>query len=316
MSTSKGKKPHLGRGLEALLGPITVESKEIKENETNPFGAHKLPVDKDLRNSRSELPLASIRANPFQPRQFWDDNELKDLAESIRQNGIIQPILVRPAGEGQFEIIAGERRFRAAQLAGLVSVPVLVRQATDEQMLELALVENIHRTGLNPIERARAYQKYIQTFSLTQTEAAQRLGEDRSVISNHLRLLDLPPEVQQLLIDNQLSMGHARAILALQDDEVRRKLAHRAMTGRLSVREVESIVRRILEREQKSENQKKEKAAYILDLERRLEAILGTKVRIESGRKGNRGRIIIDYYSLDDFDRLTSAMGLAHTEEL
>ncbi len=315
MSSARAKKPHLGRGLEALLGPITLS---IGEQEAEKAGqdVHKYPRDKELEKSKSELPLSSIRPNPYQPRQFWDENELKELAESIRQNGVIQPILVRPGGDGQYEIIAGERRFRAAQMAGLSAIPALIRQATEEQMLELALVENIHRADLNPIERAQAYQKYIQSFSLTQTEAAQRLGEDRSVISNYLRLLDLPADVQEMLKAGQLSMGHARAILALQDEDVRRKLANRAMAGRLSVREVERIVRRLLQRDQQTTSQKKEKAAYILDLEKRLETILGTKVRIEPGRKGSRGRIVIDYYSLDDFDRLTAAMGLPNMEAL
>lgn len=315
MDNLKPKKPHLGRGLEALLGPITANSMETDAGRERQE-EHKYPKDKELEKSKSELPLTAIRPNPYQPRQFWNENELKELAESIRQNGIIQPILVRPAGEGVYEIIAGERRFRAAQIAGLSSVPVMIRAATDEQMLELALVENIHRADLNPIERAKAYKNYLQTFSLTQTEAAQRLGEDRSVISNYLRLLELPDEIQTMLIENQLSMGHARAILALPDEEIRRKLAHRAMVGRLSVRDVENLVRRLLQKEPQAESKKREKAAYILDLEKRLESILGTKVRIEAGRKGNRGRIIIDYYSLDDFDRLTSAMGLENKEVL
>jgi ParB family chromosome partitioning protein len=315
MSSGKAKRPHLGRGLEALLGPITVVPSE-QEQVPVVRDEHKYPQDKELEKSKSELPLSSIRPNPYQPRQFWDENELKELAESIRQNGVIQPILVRPAGDGQYEIIAGERRFRAAQIAGLSAIPVLIRQATEEQMLELALVENIHRADLNPIERAQAYQKYIQSFSLTQTEAAQRLGEDRSVISNYLRLLDLPADVQEMLKAGQLSMGHARAILALQDEEVRRKLANRAMAGRLSVREVEQIVRRLLQRDQQTNQQKKEKAAYILDLEKRLETILGTKVRIEPGRRGSRGRIIIEYYSLDEFERLAQSMGMSSTDVL
>ncbi|HOM59934.1 MAG TPA: ParB/RepB/Spo0J family partition protein [Anaerohalosphaeraceae bacterium] len=315
MSSGKAKRPHLGRGLEALLGPITVGPSE-QEQVPVVRDEHKYPRDKELEKSKSELPLSSIRPNPYQPRQFWDENELKELAESIRQNGVIQPILVRPAGDGQYEIIAGERRFRAAQIAGLSAIPVLIRQATEEQMLELALVENIHRADLNPIERAQAYQKYIQSFSLTQTEAAQRLGEDRSVVSNYLRLLDLPADVQEMLKAGQLSMGHARAILALQDEEVRRKLANRAMAGRLSVREVEQIVRRLLQRDQQTNQQKKEKAAYILDLEKRLETILGTKVRIEPGRRGSRGRIIIEYYSLDEFERLAQSMGMSSTDVL
>jgi ParB family chromosome partitioning protein len=313
MSSSKSKRPHLGRGLEALLGPINLNPTQQELDAVGPDLSN-YPFDKELSKAKSELALSDLHPNPFQPRQFWNDEDLKDLAESIRHNGIIQPILVRPAAEGRYEIIAGERRFRAAQMAGLTTVPVLIRQATDEQMLELALVENIHRTDLNPIERANAYKNYLQTFSLNQTEAAQRLGEDRSVISNYLRLLELPQDLQDMLIGNQLSMGHARAILALQDDQIRRKLANRAMAGRLSVREVERIVRKILQRGQESPTQKKEKAAYLLDLENQLQTILGTKVRIEANKRGHKGRIIIDYYSLDEFERLTEKMGLANTD--
>jgi ParB family chromosome partitioning protein len=183
-------------------------------------------------------------------------------------------------------------------------------------MLELALVENIHRTDLNPIERASAYQKYITTFSLKQTEAADRLGEDRSVVVNYLRLLDLPQEIKQMLIDRTLSMGHARAILALPTDELRRKLASRAMAGRLSVREVERLVRRALTGSAESRLKAKEKPAHIADLEKRLQDILGTKVTIDTRKKGNRGKIIIDFYSLDEFDRLTEKMGLTTVENV
>lgn len=313
MSSSKSKRPHLGRGLEALLGPINLNPSSHIQDTAGPVDS-KYPLDKDLHNAKSELPLTDLHPNPFQPRQVWNEEQLRDLAESIKHNGVIQPILVRPASAGRYEIIAGERRFRAAQLAGLATVPVFIRQATDEQMLELALVENIHRTDLNPIERAAAYKNYLQTFSLNQTEAAQRLGEDRSVISNYLRLLELPQDLQQMLIDSQLSMGHARAILALQDDNLKRKLANRAMAGRLSVREVERLVRKILQRGQESPAQKKEKAAYIIDLEKQLQTILGTKVRIETNKRGQKGRIIIDYYSLDEFERLTEKIGLTGTE--
>ena len=313
MSSQKNKRPHLGRGLEALLGPINLNS-QVKQPETNGQEQNKYPIDKELYKSKSELSISDLRPNPFQPRQFWNESDLHDLAESIKHNGVIQPILVRPSLEGGHEIIAGERRFRAAQMAGLNTVPVLIRNATDEQMLELALVENIHRADLNPIERAKAYRKYLDSFSLNQTEAAARLGEDRSVISNYLRLLELPSDLQKLLIENQLSMGHARAILALPDDDIKRKLANRAMAGRLSVREVERLVRKLLQGDRESPSQKKEKAAYILDLENQLQTLLGTKVRIESNRKGQRGRIIIDYYSLDEFERLTERMGMTNKD--
>jgi len=224
------------------------------------------------------LPLASISPNPYQPRTEWDQQQLAELAESIKANGIIQPIIVRPVGD-KYQIIAGERRFRASQLVGMESVPALVREATDAQMLEIALVENIHRTNLNPIERARAYQNYLRTFNLNQVEAAARLGEDRSVVSNFLRLLDLPEEVKRMLISGELSMGHARAILSLPTDELRRKLANRAMAGRLSVREVERLVKQYTAKASDSNElqQQVKKAPNIVDLENRLRGSWGPK---------------------------------------
>jgi len=243
--SKKEKTRHLGRGLQSLLSPITSMSTE--QNDLPPISTIDVdfPQDKELHDSLREIDIESISPNPYQPRIVWDEQELADLAESIRANGIIQPVIVRPSGS-KYQLIAGERRFRAAQLAALTTIPALVRPANDKQLLEWSLVENIHRVGLNPIERAKAYQDYLSTFSLTQAQAAERLGEDRSVVANHLRLLDLPQEIKQMLDENQLSMGHARAILALPTDELRRKLANRAMAGRLSVREVERLVRRYL----------------------------------------------------------------------
>jgi ParB family chromosome partitioning protein len=310
----KTKRRHLGRGLESLLGPITeiaTESQQLTDGST----AANFPPDKELHESVRQVLIQSVKPNPYQPRTTWNDKELKELADSIRTNGVIQPILVRETEAG-FEVIAGQRRLRAAKLTGLEYIPALVREAGDQEMLELALVENIHRTDLNPIERASAYQKYITTFSLTQTEAADRLGEDRSVVANYLRLLDLPQEIKQMLIDRTLSMGHARAILALPTDELRRKLASRAMAGRLSVREVERLVRRALTGSAESRLKAKEKPAHIEDLEKRLQDILGTKVTIDTRRKGHRGKIIIDFYSLDEFDRLTEKMGLTTVENV
>ncbi len=318
MDNKKVKKPHLGRGLEALLGSITfppaatVPETEAPAGETKPS----FPPDKDLQESTRELAISLIEPNPFQPRSAWNQEELNSLAESIRQNGILQPVIIRPTGDHKYEIIAGERRFRAAQLAGLSTVPVMIRQATDQQMLELALVENIHRSDLNPIERAKAYQNYMTTFNLNQTEAAERLGEDRSVVANHLRLLDLPQDIKDMLMEGKLSMGHARAILALPTEQLRRSLANKALAGRLSVREVERVVQNYLNDNKKTPPQKKEKAAHIVDLEEQLQRILGTKVRIESGRRAHKGRIVIEYYSLDDFERLTERMGLKSSDEM
>ncbi|MHC4619198.1 MAG: ParB/RepB/Spo0J family partition protein [Planctomycetota bacterium] len=314
MADGKREKPrHLGRGLQSLLGPIRFSGSEQAVAES--VATDNFPPDKDLRESLEEIGIEDITPNPYQVRAVWDQQELEDLAESIRANGVIQPIIVRRAGSG-YQLIAGERRYRAAKLASLTAIPALVRSATDEQLLELALVENIHRVDLNPIERAKAYQNYLSSFSLTQAEAAARLGEDRSVISNYLRLLDLPDEIKQMLVNGQLNMGHARAVLALPTDQLRRKLANRAMAGRLSVREVERLVRRYLTGIDQPRKSVSPKAPHILDLESRMSSRFGTRVSIETRKNGQRGRIIIEFYSLDEFDRITESIGLASLEEV
>jgi ParB family chromosome partitioning protein len=316
MTSKKREKPkRLGRGLQSLLSPIIFGTAEANQPSPDPAIAPNFPPDKELHDSLKEISIDAIVPNPYQARTVWDEQELADLAESIRANGVIQPIIVRPAESG-YQLIAGERRFRAAQLASLTTIPALVRQATDQQLLELALIENIHRTDLNPLERAKAYQNYFNTFSLTQAEAAQRLGEDRSVIANYLRLLDLPDEIKQMLVRRQLNMGHARAILALPTDELRRKLANRAMAGRLSVREVERLVRKYLTGTEQARTTVRSKPAHILDLESKLSSQLGTRVSIETRKNGQRGKIIIEFYSLDEFDRIAENIGLASLEQV
>jgi ParB family chromosome partitioning protein len=314
--TEKTEKPkHLGRGLASLLGPITSIAQE-----------HHLPIpiteigsnvlsDKDLRGSFRELNVTEIQPNPRQVRFIWNEQELADLARSIKTNGVIQPVIVRQVGN-VYQLIAGERRWRAAKLAGLEKIPAIVRQVRDEELLELALVENIHRADLNPIERANAYQSYLNTLSLTQVEAASRLGEDRSVIANYLRLLDLPTEIKQMLIDGQLTMGHARAILALPTDELRRKLANRAMAGRLSVRDVERLVRKYLSAADPKKLAARVRPAHIMDLESRLSKELGTNVAIETRKNGKCGRIVIEFHSLEEFDRIMDRIGVANAEEV
>ena len=316
MAKKKGEKPkHLGRGLQSLLSPIILDEFETNQMLPDPTWSPNSHPEKELRNSLQEISISAISPNPYQARTVWNQQDLADLAESIKANGVIQPIIVRRADSG-YQLIAGERRFRAAQLASMTTIPAVVRTASDEQLLELALVENIHRSDLNPIERAKAYQNYLATFSLTQAEAAQQLGEDRSVIANYLRLLDLPDEIKQMLIEGQLNMGHARAILALPTDELRRKLANRAMAGRLSVREVERLVRKYLTGTEQSKRSISSKPAHIVDLESKLSRQLGTKVSIEIRKNGQRGKIIIEFYSLDEFDRITENIGLASLEEV
>lgn len=315
MDTKKEKPRHLGRGLQSLLSPIMLEPEEVNQLLSDDAEEDNFLPDNKLRESLRKINLDDISLNPYQARTVFNEQELADLTESIKANGIIQPIVVRPIGP-KFQLIAGERRFRASRLASLTTIPAIVRQATDQQMLELALIENIHRANLNPIERAKAYQNYISTFTMTQAEAAQRLGEDRSVVTNYLRLLDLPQEIKQMLIDGQLTMGHARAILALPTDELRRKLANRAMAGRLSVRDVERLVRKYLTNTGQAKTTVRSKPPHILDLQSKLSSHLGTRVTIETRRNGQRGRIIIDFHSLDEFDRITEMLGLACVEEV
>ncbi|MHC4641499.1 MAG: ParB/RepB/Spo0J family partition protein [Planctomycetota bacterium] len=311
----KEKQRHLGRGLESLLGPITsvhdsYKKRQLPEAVDEPI----FPPDKELQQSLQEISIDLISPNPYQARTVWNQQELEELTESIKANGVLQPIIVRPAGD-RFELIAGERRFRAAKLASLTKISALVRPATDHQLLELSLIENIHRADLNPIERAKCYKNYISTFSLTQAQAAQRLGEDRSAIANYLRLLDLPDVIKQMLAQKQLSMGHARAILALPTEELRQKLANRAMAGRLSVREVERLVRRYLTGSSQKKTEKKYKPPHILDLESKFSTQVGSKVCIETRKNGQRGKIIIEFHSLDEFDRIAEIIGLESVEK-
>ena len=308
---SKEKPKHLGRGLESLLGPIT---NSAQENMDIPM-SQEVPnyvQDKELHKNSMELSLDDIAPNPYQPRQTWNDQQLQELANSIKENGVIQPILVRQKGS-KYEIVAGERRFRAAEIAGLQKIPAMVRQTADSEMLALALIENIHRADLNPIEKAKAYQNFMETFGLTQEQAAQKLGQDRSVVANYIRLLNLPAEVKQMLVDGSLDMGHARAILALPTDDLRRRLANRALAGRLSVREVERLVRLALsEKDEKKQKLIFEKPAHIRDLEEKIRSRLGTKVNIQARKNGQRGKIIIEFYSLDEFDSIAQMLGVTN----
>jgi len=310
---TKEKPKRLGRGLESLLSPIISNpSTEKQANDANeaptPF-----PPDEVLAQSLRQLPIEAIAPNPYQPRGPVEDSELSGLVESIKTNGLIQPIIVRREGNN-YQLIAGERRLRAATLAGFENIPALVRDATEEEMLELALIENIHRSDLNPIERAEGYLVYLNRFSLTQADAAKRLGEDRSVIANYLRLLELPAEIKDMLIKRQLSMGHARAILGLTTDDMRRQAAKQAVAKKMSVRDVERFVRRKIASSPEA-GEHYVKAAHIIDLEHKLSSELGTKVTIVVRKGGRRGKIIVDFYSLDEFDRITEKMGIETLSE-
>jgi len=292
------KKKRLGKGLDALLSPTKI--REIEKSSS--VGTYDDSIDKTSNEKEliNELDIDLIQTNPYQPRRNWDEKKINDLAESIKANGLIQPIVVRPLGSG-YQIIAGERRLKAMKIAELKKIPAIIRQATEEQVLEWALVENIHRSDLNPVERARAYQQYLKSFSLTQQEAAQRLGEDRSTIANYIRLLELPLEIQQMINEEKISMGHARALLGINETATQRILADEIVKKNLSVREIEQKVKRqqIKKVDEKSKN--KVNNPNIVELEQEMSRKLATKVTIKtSGLKGKRGKIIIEYYSLDD----------------
>jgi ParB family chromosome partitioning protein len=271
----------LGRGLDSLLGEARAhEGEEILS-----------------------LPLDQIHRSPHQPRQDFDEVALAELAASIRANGILQPIIVRPGAMG-YEIVAGERRARAARQAGLEAIPAIVRRYTDEDTLVLSLVENIQRADLNAIDRASAYRRLVSHLKVTQEEIARRLGLDPSSVSNMIRLLDLPNEVQDLVRGGALSMGHARALLSLADDIDRIVAAERVVRDGLSVRDVERLVREGVAAPKRRTAPRK--PPQVMALESELRGILGTKVRIEDRR--GKGRIVIEYFSPEEFDRLLDAL--------
>lgn len=274
----------LGRGLDFLLS----ESADVATAEV------------------LQVELDRVRPNPFQPRREFRAEELEELAASIREHGVLQPIVLRAADEG-YEIIAGERRVRACQRLGLKVIPALVRDADDTQMLELALIENIQRQDLGPIEEARAYQAYIQRLDMTQEQAAQRLGKSRSAVANMLRLLELPGDLQDLVSRGTLTMGHARALLAVGDAEAQRALARRVEAERLSVRDVERLARAWGEPRAVSTEPALAPSAHLAELEARLAERLGTKVSIRA--RAEAGKIVIDYYSAGDLDRLVTLLG-------
>lgn len=272
----------LGRGLSALLSDPAVHGDELLE------------VDIDL-----------IEPNPDQPRAKFNDAKLDELAQSIRSNGLVQPILLRRAMNGHFQIIAGERRWRAAQRAGLHKVPAVVREISDDKLLELALIENIQRQELNPIEEATAYQKLIHTLGLTQDEVARQVGKERSSIANYLRLLKLPVEIQRMLEEEQISMGHARALLGLESKEEQTRLADEIVNRKLSVREVEQAVKRAASEPSIRESSTRgSDDANIRAAELKLKRFLGTPVKINVGQAG--GRIEIEFGSTTELDRIYS----------
>ena len=250
-----------------------------------------------------EIPVSDVHPNPSQPRADFDPDALGELVESVSRNGVLQPVIVRADADG-YQLIAGERRWRAAVQAGLPTIPAIVRAASDNESLELALIENIQRQDLNPIEQAKAYRDLIDRFALTQEEAAARVGKKRSSIANLLRILDLPQDIQDAVSRGTLTMGHARSLLGLPDRAEIRRLAARIQRDDLYVRQTERIVADRLRRAKPTRKPEGLRPPHILDLEAKLRTALGTRVTIVQNRNRKKGRIIIDFFSEDDFQRL------------
>ena len=278
------KKKRLGRGLDALLGGSEVEQKTQAENTASDSAPNTLPIEK-------------LQRGEYQPRTNMDQESLEELAASIKSQGIIQPILVRPIAGDQYEIIAGERRWRAAQIAQLDEVPVLVRNIPDEATLAVALIENIQRENLNPVEEAVGLKRLMDEFDLTHEEMAKSVGRSRTAVTNLLRLLSLSAGAKKLLEQGKIEMGHARAILALALDQ-QDQVADEVYIKRLSVRQTEALVRSFVEPKKKT--QKKTKSVDIRNLEESLAETLGANVSIED--KNGKGKLVIEYKSLDILD--------------
>lgn len=292
------KKMALGRGLSAL----------VPEDSNN--------LNEELR----EIDIDLIIPNKEQPRTRFVDEKLEELTQSIKENGIIQPIILRRKNNN-FEIVAGERRWRAAQRAGFKKIPAVIREVTDEKLLELALIENIQRHELNSMEEARAYQKLIKTLGLTQEMVANRVGKDRTLITNYLRLLRLPEDIQKLVEEEKISVGHARAILGVDDAPTQRKIARSVIDMSLSVRETERAIKRVaagdaLEKSVTKERKSKANDANVRAAEEKLRRRFGTKVKISPDGRGTGGKVELEYYSEADLDRLFQLLMLSENAKV
>ena len=309
------KKPVLGRGLEALLPTPADTERESPTAEKNLYDFHE---HYRLAGRVTEVPLSQIRPNPYQPRKNFDADGLSELAASITQFGLIQPVTVRSVGEGRFELISGERRWRAARMAGLERLPAYVREADSEAMLEMALVENVQREELDPIEVAQGYQRLIEECGLTHDQVAEKIGKNRPTITNTLRLLRLPPSVQMSLRKHDISVGHARALINVDDAGDQERLLEAILSLGLSVRQIEQRVRALgkpkpaRDRDATSTDAPNAEAhrdqVLIKSIEDRLRRRLSTQIQIRRQSNVRRGRIEIEFYSDDDLGRLVDLL--------
>ncbi len=299
------KKTGLGRGLDALFpekapekkAPVKSTAKSAEVKKEKPSAAE------EVKKTEMLVKISMVEPNRSQPRKQFDEDALLELSESIKQYGILQPLLVSDKN-GYYEIIAGERRWRAAKLAGLKEVPVIIKEFNDQQVVEISLIENIQREDLNPIEEAMAYKRLIDEFHLKQDGIAERVSKSRTAVTNSLRLLKLDERVQQMLIDEMISAGHARAILAIADKNTQASVAMKVFDEKLSVRETEKLVKHIVEPPKKATKQLNTAEDAIYEsLEEKMKGIIGTRVFIHR-KKNNKGKIEIEYYSRDELERI------------
>jgi ParB family chromosome partitioning protein len=311
-------KKALGKGLSALIPDSYKDHMAAAEKETlitaatitaepeNIVPAASLP---EKSSAFQLIPISLIAPNIDQPRKTFNTETIEELADSIREKGVLQPIIVKKKNDGAFELVCGERRFRAAALCGLSEVPAIIKDVADEDFLEWALIENIQREDLNPIEEAEAYQRLVEERKISQEEVAKRVGKNRVTVTNTLRLLRLPQEVKQYLAEGRLSAGHARALLGLLTPEHQRQMAKRIVEENLSVRQVEAIVNRSNAHKRKAKSAR-HLSTEIVDLETRLTHFLGTQTKIYPRKNQKEGRVEIQYFSLDDLDRVLQKIGL------
>lgn len=291
-----GKKSGLGKGLDSLIpnkkndiSASKVEKKQEKENDSPKSGEIMVRINE-------------VEPNRDQPRKDFDEDALMELADSIRQFGILQPLLVQKK-KNYYEIIAGERRWRAAKLAGIKEVPIIVKDYTDQEIVEISLIENIQRENLNPIEEAMAFKRLLQEFQLKQDEVAERVSKSRTAVTNSMRLLKLSPRVQQMIIDDMISTGHARALLAIDDEEQQFILANKIFDEKLSVRETEKLVKALKNPKKEIKKEKSEHTFIYENIEEQIKNIMGTKVSVNQKANG-KGKIEIEYYSEEELERI------------
>lgn len=286
----------LGKGLDVMIPNIVGETKEKKQK-----------AEMKDKAAETVVAITKVEPNRKQPRKYFDEDALQELADSIKQFGLLQPILVQDRKD-YYEIIAGERRWRAARLAGLKEVPVIIKNYSDQEIVEIALIENIQREDLNPIEEAQAYKRLLEEFNLKQDEVAERVSKSRVAVTNSIRLLKLNDKVQQMVIDDMISTGHARALLAVEDEEEQYALAQKIFDEKLSVREIEKLVKNLHKPAKAKKLDDKALQVIYLDIEDKLKQKLSTKVAVTSKGEG-AGKIEIEFYSHEDLDRILEMIG-------